>query len=56
MNLGEGIYCNCEIAAWFRVMDGEMSEPRYRVSNAINDKVEQITKLIKQERWKRPEI
>ncbi len=56
MNIGEGIYCNCEIAAWFRVLDEENLEPHYTISEATNEKVKQITEIINTTGWKRPKI
>ncbi|WP_299682996.1 hypothetical protein [uncultured Tenacibaculum sp.] len=56
MTIGEGICCNLEIASWFRVMDGQSSQPKYTVSEIVNDKVLDINDCIIEENWIKPEI
>lgn len=56
MSIGEGICCNLEIASWFRVLDGENNEPKYVISDIVNEKVALINRCILRESWERPEI
>ncbi|MFL0104942.1 hypothetical protein [Tenacibaculum maritimum] len=53
MSLGEGILCNYEIACWFRVLDGEVRDPKYTIPRSIENKVTQINKQIQVEVWQR---
>ncbi|TCI93667.1 hypothetical protein [Tenacibaculum sp. M341] len=56
MSIGEGICCNQEIAAWLRVLEDEHMEPKYVVSESINEKITTINNCIDKENWVRPEI
>ncbi len=56
MTVGEGICCNQEVAAWFRVLDGQHTEPKYTITNRVNDKVTDINECVHKENWERPEI
>lgn len=56
MTIGEGICCNQEIAAWFRVIEEEHTEPKYIVNDMINQKVLEINNCIEKENWEKPEI
>lgn len=54
MNVGEGILCNQEIAAWYSVLGQITEQPRYVVSDEIHQKVKKINTMIEKKNWKRP--
>jgi len=56
MTIGEGIMCNQEVAALFSVCDGVDSEPRYIVTDEIENKVVEINKVIRIKLWQKPVI
>ena len=54
MNVGEGILCNQEIAAWYGVLSDLEEEPTYTVSEELCEKVKEINRIIKNSGWERP--
>lgn len=56
MSIGEGIMCHQEIAAWFRVLDGEVEQPKYTITKVMETKVTEIQNIISQTGWEKPQI
>lgn len=52
---GQRICISQERAALMAVLDGIDTTPRYRIPDHVNQKVEQITTIIKNTNWQLPE-
>lgn len=52
---GQRICLSQERAALMTVLDGMLSEPAYTIPEHLNEKVNQITAIIKETNWQLPE-
>lgn len=62
MSISQGICCNQEIAAWFKILhdlefnESSITEPKYIIPNHLENRVTLIHVNIKQEDWHKPQI
>lgn len=56
MSVSQGICCNQEIAAWYKVLDGASETPSYTIPQHLDKKVALIHKKIKDTYWEKPRI